>query len=132
MTCDGDFTRLALRLREAGKKVIGCGTAQPSTALVRACSEYTQITHLASPRQTECSEWLMLLQSAVHNSAKEDGWALLSDIGTQLLRLQPAYRTLYNISGKLLSHVQQHDMVETRVLAGEVVHIRFIDDLCCE
>jgi len=40
ITSDSDFTRLASRLREGGKKVIGMGKSDASKAFITACNEY--------------------------------------------------------------------------------------------
>lgn len=40
VTSDSDFTRLASRLREGGKKVIGMGKSNASKAFITACNEY--------------------------------------------------------------------------------------------
>lgn len=40
VTSDSDFTRLASRLREGGKKVVGMGLSNASKAFITACNEY--------------------------------------------------------------------------------------------
>ena len=40
VTSDSDFTRLASRLREGGKKVIGMGKSDASKSFITACNEY--------------------------------------------------------------------------------------------
>ncbi len=40
VTSDSDFTRLASRLREGGKKVIGMGLSNASKTFITACNEY--------------------------------------------------------------------------------------------
>ena len=40
VSSDSDFTRLAMRLREAGKTVIGMGEAKTPSAFVKACQEF--------------------------------------------------------------------------------------------
>ena len=40
VSSDSDFTRLAMRLREAGKTVIGMGEAKTPSAFVKACEEF--------------------------------------------------------------------------------------------
>ncbi len=40
VTSDSDFTRLANRLREGGKRVIGMGKSDASKAFISACNEY--------------------------------------------------------------------------------------------
>ncbi|MCD8156572.1 MAG: NYN domain-containing protein [Clostridiales bacterium] len=40
VSSDSDFTRLAMRLREAGKIVIGMGESKTPKAFVRSCEEF--------------------------------------------------------------------------------------------
>ena len=40
VSSDSDFTRLAMRLREAGKRVVGMGESKTPTPFVRACEQF--------------------------------------------------------------------------------------------
>ncbi|MDD2971903.1 MAG: NYN domain-containing protein [Lachnospiraceae bacterium] len=39
-TSDSDFTRLAMRLREAGKRVIGMGESKTPSSFIKACAQF--------------------------------------------------------------------------------------------
>ena len=43
VSSDCDFTKLAMRLREAGKTVIGMGVAQTPSSFVKACSKFKHL-----------------------------------------------------------------------------------------
>ena len=43
VSSDSDFTRLAIRLREAGKRVIGIGERKTPSAFIAACDKFTYI-----------------------------------------------------------------------------------------
>lgn len=43
VSSDSDFTRLAIRLREAGQRVIGVGEKKTPNAFIRACDKFTYI-----------------------------------------------------------------------------------------
>ena len=43
VSSDSDFTRLAIRLREAGQRVIGIGERKTPTAFIAACDKFTYI-----------------------------------------------------------------------------------------
>ena len=43
VSSDSDFTRLAIRLREAGQRVIGIGEKKTPTAFIAACDKFTYI-----------------------------------------------------------------------------------------
>src|SRR6478752_4012209 len=47
VTSDSDFTRLATRLREAGKRVYGIGSRNASTAFQNACDRFTYVEVVA-------------------------------------------------------------------------------------
>ncbi len=53
VTSDSDFTKLAIRLREAGMLVIGMGEQKTPESLVRACEEFTYLDMLYKESQTE-------------------------------------------------------------------------------
>ena len=47
VSADSDFTRLASRLREAGKYVIGMGNSRASKSFITACNEYKFLDKIA-------------------------------------------------------------------------------------
>src|SRR5690554_6287578 len=53
VSSDSDFTRLAIRLREAGKLVYGFGERKTPESLQAACNEFKYIEILAQSKQTE-------------------------------------------------------------------------------
>ncbi len=55
VSSDSDFTRLAVRLREAGKLVIGLGEQKTPNAFIAACDKFVYI-EILSEREDECSQ----------------------------------------------------------------------------
>src|ERR1051326_2213452 len=49
VSSDSDYTRLAMRLREAGKTVVGMGRAGTPKSLVKGCDRFVAIDNLAKP-----------------------------------------------------------------------------------
>lgn len=47
VSSDSDYTRLAMRLRESGKTVVGMGRAQTPRSLVRACDRFIALDNIA-------------------------------------------------------------------------------------
>lgn len=112
VSSDGDYTRLATRIREEGLFVIGMGRKNTPNAFVVACDVFVRVENLededntiaainAAPR-AEASrtpiksvqdkpEPLPLLIEAFHTSVQEDGWALLSTMGTTLRQIKPDF-----------------------------------------
>jgi uncharacterized LabA/DUF88 family protein len=43
VSSDSDFTRLAIRLREAGQRVIGIGETKTPSPFIAACDKFTYI-----------------------------------------------------------------------------------------
>lgn len=55
VTSDSDFTRLAQRLREGGKVVVGMGRSQTSKSFRRACTTFVNIENLMAAKADESS-----------------------------------------------------------------------------
>lgn len=56
VTSDSDFTRLASRLRESGKRVIGMGESKTPSAFVRACEQFKTLDVLMEAARHEAAE----------------------------------------------------------------------------
>ena len=88
---DSDYTRLATRLREAGKLVIGMGERKTPEPFIAACDRFifvevlTQPTEAAAVPQVEGLPDLRgLLTHAVQETLREGGWASLSVVGSYI------------------------------------------------
>ena len=107
VSSDSDFTRIAMRLREDGKLVIGFGQKKTPKPFVAACDKfiYTEILRegeedsgVAKPEAPKQSTDLKgdrrvanLLRSAVEDAADEFGWAYLGEVGTYVANRQPEF-----------------------------------------
>lgn len=113
VSSDSDFTRLATRLREAGLIVYGIGEKKTPKPFIAACDrfiylEILTVEHGKKDVQTksDCGtrpaiqkahtdkiseEDAALIVSSVNDSADEDGWAFLGDVGNLLLKKQPSF-----------------------------------------
>lgn len=98
VSSDSDYTRLATRVREQGLFVMGVGENKTPEAFVSACEVFVYTENLtAEPKakQQEAKgaslEWLALVSQAVEMSANEEGWANLAAVGSNLLKLSPAF-----------------------------------------
>lgn len=92
---DGDYARLASRLRADGMLVFGFGGKQPASSLVAACDEFFK---LGSPQDVAATDTtavngttarpkdipLKALLDAVKHAADAQGWAPLSAVGNLL------------------------------------------------
>ena len=112
VSSDSDFTRLAARLREDGKLVLGFGQRKTPKPFVAACDKfiYTEIlredeeekekeskTEKDAPNRAQQSDlrtdrrMRALLESAVEDAADEFGWAYLGAVGTYIANRQPEF-----------------------------------------
>ncbi|MFA6150959.1 MAG: NYN domain-containing protein [Chitinophagaceae bacterium] len=107
VSSDSDFTRLAIRLREAGMKVIGIGEKKTPKPFITACDKFIYIEILkpaavvaevskskvkgtekpeALPLNTIDAELIKLLRESVADLADESGWTFLGELGNFILK----------------------------------------------
>ena len=107
VSSDSDFTRLAIRLREAGMKVYGFGEKKTPQPFITACDKFIYIEILkpevakpteltAEPKANLTSEaspmskidkvLINLIKESVENLADESGWTFLGDLGNFILK----------------------------------------------
>ena len=109
VSSDADFTRLATRLREDAKMVIGIGERKTPKPFVKACNIFVYTENLVpfgdvpSSQSTDsgpqdpsslvhdAEELRCLLMKAIEHTACEDGSCLLSQIGVSLHKLDPGF-----------------------------------------
>lgn len=100
VSSDSDFTRLATRIREAGLVVYGFGQRKTPQPFVAACDKFIY-TEILRPQQAPVvqgeptPEPLELLEpmirTAVTATARDNGWAALSAVGSMLLKNSPSF-----------------------------------------
>ena len=103
VSSDSDFTRLATRLREAGKQVIGIGEKKTPNPFIVACDIfiYLEILKNQSEEKPEDKTKVVyekinkkvvnLITSTVNDLSDEEGWAFLGDVGSLLLKKKPNF-----------------------------------------
>ncbi|GGW88391.1 NYN domain-containing protein [Salegentibacter mishustinae] len=110
VSSDSDFTRLATRLREAGKNVIGIGEKKTPEPFIVACDRfiYIEILKNSDKDSDQSSEKggksskkknvdkitpkvVRLISQTISDVADEDGWAFLGDVGSLLQKKQPNF-----------------------------------------
>lgn len=117
ISSDSDFTRLALRLREAGMKIIGMGEKKTPEPFIVSCDKFIYIEILSTPKpkivtnkkektteivpevETEPTELIKkvdsdiisLIATSITDMADEGGWAFLGEVGNHILKKQPDF-----------------------------------------
>lgn len=103
VSSDSDFTRLAVRLRESAKLVIGMGENKTPNAFIQACNSFKYLeaisnNDLVNIKQTETEPVILtteMVKNAIHmiidEISDEDGWASLSEIGNILIKRYPSF-----------------------------------------
>jgi hypothetical protein len=97
VSSDSDFTRLATRLREAGRLVYGFGEKKTPQPFVAACDRFIY-TEILKPQQAPTTHEGQaiaplepMLRAAVDASAREDGWSPLSGVGSMIQKNNPSF-----------------------------------------
>jgi uncharacterized LabA/DUF88 family protein len=116
VSSDSDFTRLAIRLRESGMKVIGIGEQKTPPSLIAACDRFIYLEVLEGhikkakieKRQPESTAsdvkkpvekptrkidepTIELIEDTIEDIGDEDGWAFLGDVGNLIVRKKPEF-----------------------------------------
>ncbi|PUA82392.1 NYN domain-containing protein [Nocardioides currus] len=108
VSSDSDFTSLALRLRESGKKVYGIGRKTTPSSLQNACDKFIALEVLMTEGHTDeaaddeavdekaATESPSLnlqsaLTKAVNANSDDDGWVSVSQIGNHLTRTHASF-----------------------------------------
>ena len=113
VSSDSDFTRLAIRLRESGMKVIGIGEKKTPNSFIVACDRFIYIEVLdgaiskkkyikaATPEAKKVVEkelsnkidiqTIELIEATLEAIGDEDGWAFLGDVGNLIVKKKPEF-----------------------------------------
>jgi len=108
VSSDSDFTRLAIRLREAGMYMIGMGEKKTPEPFIAACDKFIYLeiinkdailaktkTSSKSPVKESLSKidskLIKLVADSIDDLADDDGWAFLGDVGNLILKKKPNF-----------------------------------------
>lgn len=146
VSSDSDFTRLATRIREAGLVVYGFGEKKTPEPFIAACDKfiYTEILRQqpeekgeekkveekkSEEKKTEEKKVEQVVElpklrpmvlKALEATAREDGWATLSALGSQLNRNHPSFDPRNYEVAKLGELMRKQAYLELKdVITGE-------------
>jgi uncharacterized protein (TIGR00288 family) len=130
VSSDSDFTPLATRLRESGKRVIGVGQRKTPKAFVEACEKFVFLEVLAGDsgaieqatepaKADQPSPIQSVLTKALNRVDTDDeNWASLSALGNHLSRTDPSFDSRNYGFDKLSDLVRTQPFVETKTVTG--------------
>jgi uncharacterized protein (TIGR00288 family) len=130
VSSDSDFTPLATRLRESGKRVIGVGRRKTPKAFVEACERFVFLEVLGG--DSEAAE--QASESAKDNQPRPihsvlakalnkvdtdaEDWASLSALGNHLNRTDPSFDARSYGFGKLSDLVKAQPFLESKTVTA--------------
>ncbi len=152
VSSDSDFTRLSIRLREAGMMVIGLGERKTPHPFIVSCDKFIYLEILsptvleeapktkveddkiekkpATPGNTLQkinAETIALIANTIADVADDSGWALLGEVGERLIKKQTDFDPRNYGFRKLMPMVKSIGTFEVAVAGGkgtEIVSVR--------
>lgn len=120
VSSDSDFTRLAIRLREAGQRVIGIGEMKTPSPFIAACDKFTYIEVIRAnadevkpadddnitikverqksrPAQAKMrgqkvpEDVVQLIADSISDLSEDDDWVFMGELGNLILKKQPDF-----------------------------------------
>ena len=108
VSSDSDFTRLAIRLREAGMMVYGIGEKKTPNPFIVACDRFIYLEILKKASESDATNTLKskthknkvdkitpavinLIKTTISDLEDDDGWAFLGEVGALLQKKQPNF-----------------------------------------
>ena len=132
VSSDSDFTKLASRLRESGRTVIGMGESKTPTPFRKACDIFTELELLLDDikdgkknevTKGQIEEAVIKIITENQNNDKETG---LGEVGSRLVKLYPDFdvrRYGYSLLSKFLETFPKlklkHDGTQVTVMLYE-------------
>ena len=136
VSSDSDFTPLALRLRESGKKVYGIGEKKTPRPFITACDKFIYVEILSSDGQSSTEQSLdggakasvagaqaqkkpisdknvRFLAQCISESSGESGQATLSSLGSMISKKRPDFDSRnygYSQLSKLLRAIPRFEV----------------------
>lgn len=148
VSSDSDFTRLAIRLREAGMKVIGIGEKKTLKPFITACDKFIYLEILKKKEKPTPSKTtkktnaklnekqdddskvdqglIDLLTDCINDLADESGWAFLGDLGNFVLKRKADFDPRNYGFAKMLPLIKSIPLFEIDERDTSKAHIKHI------
>lgn len=133
VSSDSDFTRLATRLRESSKLVIGIGEKKTPKPFIVACDKFIYIEIIGGKQITEKKKpdtpveqekfdkidrkFINLLKNSIDDIADDNGWAFLAELGSLINKKKPDFDPRnygFNKLTPLIKSLQKHFEIDER------------------
>jgi uncharacterized protein (TIGR00288 family) len=134
VSSDSDFTPLATRLRESGRRVIGVGRRTTPKAFIEACERFvflevlggdSQATEQATEQAAESAKddqprpvQSVLTKALNKVDTDDEDWASLSALGNHLNRTDPSFDARSYGFGKLSDLVKAQSFIESKTVTA--------------
>ncbi|BBQ03506.1 hypothetical protein BSFA1_86340 (plasmid) [Burkholderia sp. SFA1] len=133
VSSDSDFTRLATRLREAGKLVYGLGERKTPEPFIAACDKFVffEVLRKTGDKAESISvagvpDLKRLLIHAINETSRDGGWAPLSTVGSFISKNNTSFDPRNYGFTKLGELVRKQRYLECKVTpdaSGVVTHL---------
>lgn len=137
VSSDSDFTRLAVRLREAGKTVIGIGETKTPNPFIATCDKFIYIENIdmedtiddekKEKLNSKAGQRLVsLISQSVNDLADDNGYVFMGDLGNLIMKKQPDFdpRTYgFHQLTPLIKSIDEFDIEERRIPNTNVKHV---------
>jgi hypothetical protein len=111
---DSDFAGLALRLREAGKLVIGMGEEKTHAAFRAACTGFVVLEKVAKP----VAGVPKAIATAIRDEPNQDGWHDLAQLGQAIRKADPQFRVKNHGHATLIKLLRSLPAIEVKLGEG--------------
>jgi len=137
VSSDSDFTRLASRLREAGKYVLGMGEKKTPVPFISACEKFKYLevllqaiepTPLKNGNTSGKLDDLALIDTLkiiINENSDDDGWAFLGEVGSILSKRNPDFDTRnygFQKLTPLVSSLKQFEIQSRKTSNPNITH----------
>lgn len=134
VSSDSDFTRLAVRLREAGKYVIGIGERKTPLPFIASCDKFIYFDIIDTPEATKekklssesKNQLKQLIRNSVNDLADDNGYVFMGDLGNLIMKKQPDFDPrnfgFYQLT-PLVKSMSMFEIDERRIPNSNVKHV---------
>ena len=112
VSSDSDFTRIAQRIGEKGKYVIGYGEKKTPKSFRMACNDFVVLSSEPQRKEQEKSEKAeieRLIRQGVDQKSGEDGWCNMATVGSYIRNIYPDFDVKILGKNKLINYFKDKD-----------------------